>query len=42
MSSIIGYNLPTKFGERRKGDAVYSVADNSKFLKNLLNQSITI
>ena len=33
MSSIIGYNLPTKFGERRKGDAVYSVADNSKFLK---------
>ena len=33
MSSIIGYNLPIKFGERRKGDAVYSVADNSKFLK---------
>ena len=33
MSSIIGYNLPIKFGERREGDAVYSVADNKKFLK---------
>jgi UDP-glucose 4-epimerase len=33
MGSIIGYELPVKFGERRKGDAVYSVADNEKFLK---------
>ena len=35
MNSIIGYNLPTKFGERRKGDAVYSVADNSKIFKKI-------
>ena len=33
MGSIIGYELPVKFGKRRKGDAVYSVADNEKFLK---------
>ena len=33
MSAIIGYELPIQFGERRKGDAVYSVADNQKFLK---------
>ena len=33
MSSIIGFELPIEFGARRKGDAVYSVADNQKFLK---------
>ena len=32
MSAIIGYELPIEFGDRRKGDAVYSVADNQKFL----------
>ena len=33
MNSIVGYNLPIEFGNKRKGDAVYSVADNQKFLK---------
>jgi UDP-glucose 4-epimerase len=33
MNSIIGFELPIEFGARRKGDAVYSVADNQKFLK---------
>ncbi len=32
MNSIIGSNLPLKFGGRRKSDIVYSVADNKKFL----------
>ncbi len=32
MNSIIGSNLPLKFGDRRKNDIVYSVADNRKFL----------
>jgi UDP-glucose 4-epimerase len=33
MNSIIGSNLPIEFGERRKSDIIYSVADNKKFLK---------
>ena len=33
MNSIIGFELPIEFGIRRKGDAVYSVANNQKFLK---------
>ncbi len=33
MNLIIDFKLPIKFGDRRKGDAVYSVADNQKFLK---------
>ena len=33
MNSIVGYNLPIEFGNKREGDAVYSVADNQKFLK---------
>jgi len=33
MNSIVGFELPIEFGARRKGDAVYSVADNQKFLK---------
>ena len=33
MNSIIGFELPIEFGSRRKGDAVYSVADNEKFLR---------
>jgi len=33
MNSIIGYKLPIKISDRREGDAVYSVADNKKFLK---------
>ena len=32
INSIIGSNLPLEFGERRKSDIVYSVADNQKFL----------
>ena len=31
MNSIIGFQLPVKIGSRRKGDAVYSVADNQRF-----------
>ena len=33
MNSIIGFELPIEFGSRREGDAVYSVADNQKFLQ---------
>ncbi len=33
MNSIIGSEIPIEFGSRRKGDAVYSVADNEKFLQ---------
>ena len=35
MSAIIGYELPIKFGERRKGDVVIAFADVSKILKNV-------
>ena len=33
MNSIIGSEIPIEFGSRRIGDAVYSVADNEKFLQ---------
>ncbi len=33
MNSIINFDLPIKIGKRREGDAVYSVADNQKFVK---------
>ena len=33
MNSIIGFQLPIKIGSRRKGDAIYSVADNQRFLQ---------
>ena len=33
VNSIIGFQLPIKIGSRRKGDAIYSVADNQRFLQ---------